>query len=114
MTLDHVSRAMLARKGQPVIYTSKDGVADGHDALVKDHGFGMPPSGWDSEFFEGMARYVEFKIPYEVLSEEPQYSDSVTFDGREYEVRAAKATPETGADKVWWVVYGVADQRGSY
>ena len=114
MSLSHVATAMLARKGQPIVYTPKGGEADNPDALVRDYGFGMPPSGWDSEFFDGMARYVEFKIPYGRMEAEPQYRDSVTFDGREFEVRAAKATPETGPEKVWWVLYGVADQRGVY
>jgi hypothetical protein len=114
VSLDHVSSALLARKGQPIVYTPKEGEAGSHDALVKDHGFGMPPSGWDSDFFEGQARYVEFRIPYGRLEAEPQYCDTVTFDGREFEVRAAKATPETGPDKVWWVLYGVADQRGTF
>lgn len=84
------------------------------DALVHDHGFGMVPSGWDSEFFEGMARYVEFKLPVRDVAGEPQYRDIITFQGREFEVRAVHPSPTIGADKIWWVVFGVADQRGMH
>lgn len=112
MNFDQLVKVSLARFGQTIAYTPEDGEEVELDALVQDHGFGMPPGGWDSEFFSGMARYVEFKIPVEVVADEPQYRESIRFAGREFEVRAARPSPATGPDKAWWVVYAVADQRG--
>lgn len=110
---EHLATVAVARFGQAITYTPCEGEAVLLDALVLDHGFGMPPSGWDSEFFTGMARYVEFKISVSDVADEPQYRDSILFQGREFEIRAAKPSPGIGSEKVWWVVYGVADQRGT-
>ena len=114
MSLAHVAAAIIARVGQGIVFAPAEGEAKPLDAVVSDYGFGLPPSGWDSEFFEGMGRYAEFKIPYDKLSEEPQYRETVTFAGREYEVRAARPLPEVGPDKLWWQLCGVADQRGAF
>lgn len=114
MSMEYAARVILDRQGQPVTYQPCEGEARELTALVIDHGFGSTPSGWDSNFFEGQARYAELKIVFSDMTDAPGYRDAFVFNGFTYDVRAAYPVPKTGARKMWWIVRGVADQRGTF